>query len=200
VAERLTRSVGRRLAATLFAALALCTASPAVAAPHVIESGRSTITVRVFKAGLFRAFGDNHEVVAPITAGSVDDGARAAVQVVVDARGMRVVDPGLSPDDRDEVQRRMLGPAVLDTDRFPDIRFVSTGIIERQPGLWTVQGDLTLHGQTHVVTATVMREEGHYRGTASFKQTSFGITPVSVAGGTVKVKDEVKIDFDIVTR
>jgi hypothetical protein len=32
------------------------------------------------------------------------------------------------------------------------------------------------------------------------RQTDYGIAPISVAGGTVKVKDELKIDFDIVTR
>jgi hypothetical protein len=30
------------------------------------------------------------------------------------------------------------------------------------------------------------------------KQTDFGIVPISIAGGTVKVKDEIKVDFDIV--
>ena len=29
------------------------------------------------------------------------------------------------------------------------------------------------------------------------KQTAFGITPGTVAGGTVKVKDLVKVEFDI---
>jgi hypothetical protein len=29
------------------------------------------------------------------------------------------------------------------------------------------------------------------------KQRDFGITPVSIAGGTVKVKNELTIDFDI---
>jgi hypothetical protein len=32
----------------------------------------------------------------------------------------------------------------------------------------------------------------------SFKQSEFGISPVRVAGGTVRVKDEVKIEIDIV--
>jgi hypothetical protein len=31
------------------------------------------------------------------------------------------------------------------------------------------------------------------------KQSEFGITPISIVGGTVKVKNEMKIDFDIVT-
>ena len=34
-------------------------------------------------------------------------------------------------------------------------------------------------------------------GSTSLKQTDFGITPISIAGGTVKVKDEVRIEFDV---
>jgi len=38
---------------------------------------------------------------------------------------------------------------------------------------------------------------GHFVGTARFKQMEFGIKPVKVAGGSVRVKDEVRIEFDI---
>ena len=47
------------------------------------------------------------------------------------------------------------------------------------------------------VTVTVKDQGGHYVGSARIKQTEFGIKPVKVAGGTVKVKDELHIDFDI---
>jgi hypothetical protein len=50
------------------------------------------------------------------------------------------------------------------------------------------------------VTVKVVRDHDHYRGSASLKQTAFGITPITIAGGAVKVKDEVSIEFDIVTR
>jgi polyisoprenoid-binding protein YceI len=66
-------------------------------------------------------------------------------------------------------------------------------------GRWSVRGELELHGQTHPVTVRVVREQGHYKGSASLKQSDFGIVPISIAGGTVKVKDEIKIDFDVVT-
>jgi hypothetical protein len=36
-----------------------------------------------------------------------------------------------------------------------------------------------------------------YQGTAVLKQTGFGIAPETVAGGTVKVKGEVKVAFSI---
>jgi polyisoprenoid-binding protein YceI len=187
----------RRLAAVV---VALCFATPAGAEHVDVDASRSTITVRVLKSGLLRAFADNHEITAPIKAGFVDDGAAAAVQIVVDAPSMQVLDPGLSPHDRDQVQRRMRGPEVLDASQFPEIRFVSMSVERVESGGWIVHGQLSLHGQTRPVTVKVTFAEGHYKGSASVKQTSFGITPITVAGGTVKVKDDVTIDFDIVTR
>jgi hypothetical protein len=32
------------------------------------------------------------------------------------------------------------------------------------------------------------------------RQSEFGITPVTVAGGTIKVKDEVRVEFEVVGR
>jgi hypothetical protein len=66
---------------------------------------------------------------------------------------------------------------------------------------WSVtQAGGTLHGHTRPVTVKAVRDHDHYRGSASKKQTAFGITPITIAGGAVKVKDEVSIEFDIVTR
>jgi polyisoprenoid-binding protein YceI len=93
----------------------------------------------------------------------------------------------------------MLGPNVLDVAHFPQIRFQSTTVTRTAAG-WNVSGQLTLHGETHPIVVAVTTDRGRYRGTASFKQTAFGMQPVSVAGGAVKVKDEVSIDFDIATR
>jgi polyisoprenoid-binding protein YceI len=59
---------------------------------------------------------------------------------------------------------------------------------------------LTLHGQTRSITLHVSSTGTHYHGTTTLKQTDFGITPISIAGGTMKVKDELAIDFDVVTR
>ena len=110
-----------------------------------------------------------------------------------------MLDPHSSAKDRDDVQSRMLGPEVLDVSRFPDIRFASSTAETTAQG-WTVRGQLTLHGQTRAITAAVTRQANHYRGSVRLKQTEFGITPVTVAGGAVKVKDEVLIEFDVVTR
>jgi hypothetical protein len=172
---------------------------PAMAsAEHrLIDTEHSTITVHVFKSGLFRAFADNHLIQAPLRDGFLDDGVSPHVQIFVEAQRLRVLDPGLSPQDREQVQGRMLGPEVLDANRFPEIRFQSATVQHVEPDGWLVRGELTLHGQTHVVTLKVLVDQGRYRGSASLKQTDFGMSPISVAGGAVKVRDEVKIDFDI---
>jgi hypothetical protein len=162
-----------------------------------IDAERSTITVRVFKSGLFRAFADNHVIQAPLLEGSVDDSATSNVGLVVDAHRMRVLDPGLSPKDREDVQARMLGPEVLDADRFRQIRFHSTAVQRLEAERWLVRGDLDLHGQIRQVAVKVAREKGRFKGSTTLRQTEFGITPISIAGGTVKVKDEITIEFDI---
>ena len=86
---------------------------------------------------------------------------------------------------------------VLESDRFPEIRFESTSVHRLAADQWKVEGNLTLHGQTHPVVAEVHRAGSRYEGRSTIRQTDFGIQPVSVAGGTVKVKDELAIEFSI---
>jgi polyisoprenoid-binding protein YceI len=147
---------------------------------------------------VFSFAGDNHEIQAPIASGTVDEAART-VEFTVDVRRMRVLDPNLSADKRSQVQEKMLSPDVLDPDRYPEISFRSTKVEPKSGGELSVSGNLTLHGQTRPTNVRVLSTQLHYRGSAALKQTEFGIKPIVVAGGTIKVKDEVRIDFDIVT-
>lgn len=163
-----------------------------------MDVARSTMTVRVFKSGLFSAFGHNHEIRAPIAKGSFDESAGSpSVELQVETRELRVLDPEVSDKDRAEVQQTMLSPEVLDAAKFPEIHFRSLSIEKAGEGKWRVHGDLTVHGQTHPVLVEVTGEAGHYRGSATVKQTDFGIKPVSAAGGSIKVKDEVRVEFEI---
>ena len=172
-------------------------ADPAVS--RTIDTEKSLITVRVFKAGLFSGFAHDHEISAPIQEGSFDQ-ANPSVQLKVDARKLRVVDKDVSDKDRAEIQQTMLGPKVLDTERFPEIRFRSTRVEHITDRKWLVHGELNVHGQTRPVSVDVTEQNGHYRGTAELKQKDFGINPISLAGGTIKVKNELRVEFDIVGR
>jgi len=192
-------SVPGRYLAMLSAAVILPAALWAAGAPREIDSQKSAMTVRVFKSGLFSAFGHEHEISVPIENGTLNESV-PSVELAVDARKMRVMDKDVSEKDRTEIQETMLGPKVLDTGQFPQIRFRSTAVESNGSGHWAVRGDLSLHGQTHPVTLEVRGGEGHYRGAAELKQRAFGIEPVSVGGGTVKVKDELRVEFQIVAK
>jgi polyisoprenoid-binding protein YceI len=171
----------------------MCTAA---AQPRAIDAQKSGMTVRVFKSGLFSAFGHDHEIAAPIADGVADVEGRR-VELRAKASTLRVRDPEASDKDRQEIQKTMLGPDVLDVERYPQIVFRSTSVEPAGPGSWTVPGELTLHGQTRPITVQVRERDGHYVGAVRVKQSDFGIKPIKVAGGTVSVKDEVRIDFDI---
>jgi polyisoprenoid-binding protein YceI len=136
--------------------------------------------------------------VAPISRGDVDASKPFSVSFDVSVAGMKVVDVDGSEKDRADVQQRMLGPEVLDAAQFHEIHFTSQSVEIIGDARWRVHGQLTLHGQTKPIVLETNLENGHYRGTATVLQTNFGITPIKVAGGTIKVKDEVQIEYDIV--
>jgi polyisoprenoid-binding protein YceI len=187
-----------RLENKVFVVLAasLAWTGAASAQQHAIDSGKSVMTVRVYKAGVFSALGHEHEIAAPITGGVVDSAAHH-VELHIKAGSLRVHDPNASERDRDEIQKTMLGSDVLDVEHYTEIVFRSTGLEPAGSHSWKVRGDLTLHGQTLPVTVEVRESSGHYVGASRFKQTQFGMKPVKVAGGAIKVKDEVRIEFDI---
>lgn len=164
---------------------------------HPIDVAQSAMRVHVYKTGFFAAFGHDHEIEAPIAEGKVENLAYPAVELRVEAGKLRVLDPELSQENRTQVQKTMQGPEVLDSQRFPEILFRSTAVEKKGDNFWSVRGDLTLHGQTRPVSVDVTLKDGRYQGSTTLRQRDFGITPVSVAGGTVRVKNEVRIEFDI---
>jgi len=168
------------------------------AADRPIDGGRSKITIHVGKSGIFSAAGHEHEVSAPIAEGAIDDSGNGRVWFRVEAAKMQV----LPEKDQVAVQKDMQ-EKVLESAKFPEIRFQSVMVKKLGEGRWQVTGNLRLHGHVNPVTADVRLELNDragqaYSGQATLKQSQFDIKPVSAAGGTVKVKDELKIDFVIV--
>lgn len=178
------------------AALSLACVAPAHAQPLAIDAAKSVITVHVYKAGVFSAFGHDHEIAAPIDRGTVDVEKRN-VALHVNAGALKVRDAKVSEKDRAAVQTTMLGPDVLDAQNHREIAFQSTSAEAAGAGTWNLTGNLTLHGQTRPVSMQVRERAGHYTGSCRLKITDFGMRPIKVAGGTIRVKDEVQIEFDI---
>jgi hypothetical protein len=185
----------KRHLAILFLLGSLAPATKAGQRP--IDTDRSRVIVRVYRSGLFAVFAHDHQIDAPIASGSVRTGEGASVELSFETSSLRVLDPELSADTRTEIRDTMLGPKVLDAPRYPEIHFVSDHVTSNGPRAWRVKGMLTLHGQTHPVVVDVSEKEGGYQGSVKIKQSDFGITPIRIAGGTVRVKEDVEIRFDI---
>lgn len=162
-----------------------------------IDTSHSTLTVNVFKSGLFSAFGDDHVVRAPIARGAISQ-QPPSVSLSVETARMQVLDPKVSAEERAKVQKQMLSESVLAPQKFPEIAFSSTTVEARGQGKWLVRGNLVLHGVSRLLSFDVVEANGHFTGRTKLKQTQFGIEPPGVPGGFVKAKDEVEIVWDIV--
>jgi polyisoprenoid-binding protein YceI len=161
-----------------------------------IDAQRSTITIHVGKAGLISAAGHEHWVNAPIASGIINESS-PHVEFTVDTRAMTVkADPKVDEKTQEQIQKD-LQDVTLESGKFPRIWFVSQKA-ERTGNGWKVEGTLTLHGMSKTVTLNVTKDGGAFLTHTTLKQTDFGIKPVSVGGGMVKVKDQIDIEFRIV--
>jgi len=186
--------------AVKFYAMVLAIASVATGQDLAIDSERSTITIHVDKAGLFSAAGHEHWISAPVSSGTIRESPSASVEFTVQTAKMTVKpDPKVDAKTQAEIQKDM-EDLTLETRKFSEIGFRSSSVSKAGDGQWKVEGALSLHGVTKPVSLAVKRTGDAYTAHTVLKQTDFGIKPVSVGGGLVKVKNEVEIDFQIFTR
>ncbi len=177
-------------------------------ARYRLNAAESRFTVQAFAEGLFSSFGHNPTIAIRAFEGEVEcvpDTLEAAkLRVTIKADSLAVTDD-IKEKDRLEIEQ-MMREQVLETARYPEIVFESTSITASRlsGGRYRVRiiGDLTLHGVTGrnlwIQAEVKPTEEGlRAQGEFTLKQTDYQIKPVSVAGGTLKVKNELKFSFDI---
>ncbi len=171
-----------------------------------VVPGRGYFRIHVGTAGIFGAFAHEHFIEAHKLAGcaAIDstDVTRSSIELGFATADIRVIDAKEKAKDRADVQKTM-ETEVLRISEYPQVTFVSTAV-ERGSGAdqFRVRGNLTIRGKTQpaVIPVTLTRlADGTYRavGKYSFRQTSFGIKPIQVAGGTAKVKDELQTEFEL---
>jgi len=171
----------------------------------------STFTVQAFAEGLFSAFGHDPVIAVRSFNGSAefvpDTFAQASLHLTIDASSLRVANE-VKEKDRLEIENTMQRE-VLEVQTYPEIKFDSTNVTLSRLGKGRYRarliGDLSLHGVTQknvwitaevTVADAMLRAKGDYQ----LRQTDFKIKPVSVAGGTLKIKNELKCAFDICAR
>jgi polyisoprenoid-binding protein YceI len=176
---------------------------------YALDSEKRALQIHVYKEGLFKAFGHDHLISANKISGRVmfnqETLEDSSVDFTVQANSLSVIDPGESEKDRRQVQNTMAGKDVLDEERFPEIRFTSTHVehVKKTDGGWevTLEGLLMLHGVEKPISMPlhVSVKDGELRaeGETSLLQTDFGITPIKVAGASVRVKNKVRVRFNL---
>lgn len=175
-----------------------------------IDAGMSRFTVRAFATGLFSSLGHNPTLAIRDYTGEAtfvsSNPEQSSIRVSVKPASLTVTDD-VSQKDRSDIENRT-NQDVLETSVYPEIVFESSQVVATKLGddryAANVTGNLALHGITRSetisaqvsVTGDVLRAYGEF----SLRQSDYGIKLVSVAGGTLKVKDEVKIAFDFTAR
>ncbi|MCI0490967.1 MAG: YceI family protein [Blastocatellia bacterium] len=183
-------------------------APSSAAVRYSIDAGKSNFIVRAFAGGLFSAFGHDHTIAirgfsgeAQLTPDSIQP---ASLQMTIKAASLAVTDK-VSDSDRQEIEKTMR-EEVLETGKYSEIVFKSTRADFEKTGegqyRGKIFGDLTLHGVTRNIPVTAqLTLSGNTlraRGQFSLNQSSYNIKRVSVAAGTINVKDELKFSFDII--
>lgn len=177
---------------------------------YALDKSSSKFTVQAFASGMLSALGHSPTFAVRDFSGeaAVNPSAptQASVSLKVRASSLQVMDD-IKSSDRREIESTM-NQTVLESEKYPEIAFESTSVSANQvsEGRYQVNmnGNLTLHGVTRSIAVPLqvafLGDMFRASGECSVSQSTFGIKPVSVAGGSLKLKDELKLTFDIVAR
>lgn len=181
------------------------------AAVYRLDAARSKFTIRAFAGGLLWFKGHDHVVAARdftgearLTPGSVSP---ASLDITVRAASLAETRDAFTPQQKKIIDGE-LRDVVLEPDKYPDITFKSTDVTVEPGGgdLFRIKlgGDLTLRGVTRRVLipaeVTLRGDELRARGEFTVKRGDFKVPATSAAHGTVRVRDRLKVSFDIVAR
>jgi len=175
-----------------------------------IDAKASLFTVQAFAAGMIAVVAHSpkfairdFDVDMAFVPGSMQ---RASVHVAIRVGSLEIMDE-VSKSERYEIDRVMFDE-VLEKAIYPTVEYKSSRVTASKNGenvyRVNVAGDLTLHGVTRGLSleAQVATGEDSLRAQGSFalKQSEFGLRIASIAGGTLKLRDELKFSYFILGR
>src|SRR6266536_3890173 len=176
-----------------------------------VDSRESLVVIEVRRGGSLARLGHDHVVASHEVGGYVaPDEGRADLYVQlerleVDEAALRAeagFDTQPTESDIEGTRANML-VRVLEADRFPFALIRVSGADARQ-GNATLSVAITLHGVTRAVQAPARIDADadliEVSGRLSVDQTDFGITPYSVLGGAIAVRNGVDLRFRIRAR
>jgi YceI-like domain len=152
----------------------------------------ATLTVRTKRQGAASKAG--HDLLIEVTSWSATLDEQS-ITLTADPSSLRVLEGtggmmALGEDDKAGIAQTIEDEVLKGTP----IEFRSTSV---EPGPGTVTGELELAGNSRPITFELTAgEDGRISGTATLKQTDWGMKPYSALFGTLKVADEVEVEID----
>lgn len=173
---------------------------------YKLDPSRSRFTVQAFAAGILSAFAHSPTFAVRDFSGDVRLGETVQqfeLELTVNTHSLELEDR-VSASDRQEIEARMWGE-ILETSAYREITYrgAAAGAETIGQGRYrlVVQGDLTLHGATRpyrIDAELIVFADGlRLGGGGAVRMSEFEIKPVTALGGTIKLKDELKLAFDL---
>jgi polyisoprenoid-binding protein YceI len=177
---------------------------------YSIDSRSSRLIFRAFASGFLSVMGHDPVISAREVTGEIhfvpDQPDASVVRLKVPAKSLTSQNE-MSDKDRREMERTM-HEEVLESARYPEIVYEgrASRLSKAAEGRYQVDidGQLALHGVARAERASAQvfltGDSLRAQGTIAVRQTDYVIKLVSVAGGTLKIKDDVTCEFDVVAR
>lgn len=156
------------------------------------------LTIRTGRTGGAAKAGHDLLIEAGSWQATLDRESQPALTLTVDSGSLRVIDgtgglKSLSENDKADIKK------TIDKDvlKGTPIEFRSTEVQDAPGGGLSVQGELSLHGRQAPVTFDLaVGDDGRIIGSATVRQTAFGMKPYSALFGALKVADDVQVEID----
>jgi polyisoprenoid-binding protein YceI len=181
-----------------------------MAVRYRFDKSPGRFTVQAFATGLLSALGHSPTFAVRDFSGEMrfepEEIRSMALELTARADSLELLDQ-VREADRREITERMRRD-VLESSTYPEIVYRSDDVSSDPigPGRFRVRigGRLTLHGTTepHRLDAEVQVFGDGLRllGECPLRLSDYGIRPVTALAGAIRLKDELKVSFDLAAR
>jgi len=130
--------------------------------------------------------------------------AQSQVELAIDAASAVCKDTWVSEKDRGRILAFMFHD-MIDAERYPRLKFRSTGIVSKTEHMFEATGMLAVRGIEKPATVIVVIDDhggelASLIGQATVRLKDYGLKPPRVALGAIGTKDEMMVEFRLVPR
>ncbi len=190
----------------------------ATATEYRVDPEASLLQLYVYRAGPLARLGHNHVVASRDLQGTVwyrDRQGRSAFRISLPVAQLTVDEPGLReaagddfpgeipPEDIEGTRGNMLGEAVLDAARHPELS-AELVAVENSGEALTVTTALTIRGRRRLVDFPLRVRVDEDRlvatGETTVSHAALGLEPFSIMGGALSVAEDIGVRYRVVAR